>query len=152
MEAAGGGDLGGRGAAEEPGGASDQHQGGDATDRASLYGRRGGHPEIQDLRKTNGHLGLVPRQRSAWAYQPGSRNLTRTILTQCVHHVAASSVCLERCYQVLRDKRGTRRARIAVIRKLCGIMRRMLLSREPYGSIDSSLYVRKLKQHKRALR
>ena len=81
-----------------------------------------------------------------------SRKLTRTILTQCVHHVAASSVSLDRYYRELRDKRGTGRARIAVIRKLCGTMRRMLLSGEQYRWIDRRLYEMKLRQYERVLK
>ena len=41
-----------------------------------------------------------------------------------MHYVAAYSAYLERYYRERRDKRGTGRARIAVIRKLCGMMRR----------------------------
>jgi hypothetical protein len=81
-----------------------------------------------------------------------SRKLTRTILTQCVHHVAASSGYLEGYYRDLRDKRGTGRARIAVIRKLCGMMRRMLLSGEQYRWIDQALYEKKIRQYERVLK
>ena len=81
-----------------------------------------------------------------------SRKLTRTILTQCVHHVAASSPSLDRYYQELREKRATGRARIAVIRKLCGMMRRMLLSGEQYRWMDQQLYGKKLRQYERVLK
>ena len=53
---------------------------------------------FRTLRKMNAYLGLVPRaSNSGGKDRPGhitreSRKLTRTILTQCVHHVAASSV------------------------------------------------------------
>ncbi len=52
----------------------------------------------------------------------------------------------------LRDKRGTGRARIAVIRKLCGMMRRMLLSGEQYRWMDRRLYEKKLRQYERVLK
>ena len=51
----------------------------------------------EPLRKMNAYLGLVPRvSNSGGKSRPDhitreSRKLTRTILTQCVHHVAASS-------------------------------------------------------------
>jgi transposase len=113
---------------------------------------------FKTLRKMNAYLGLVPRaSNSGGKSRPGhitreSRKLTRTILTQCVHHVAASSVSLDRYYRELRDKRGTGRARIAVIRKLCGMMRRMLLSGEQYWWIDRRLYEMKLRQYERVLK
>jgi hypothetical protein len=69
-----------------------------------------------------------------------------------VHHVAASSASLDRYYQELREKRGTGRARIAVIRKLCGMMRRMLISGEQYRWMDQGLYEKKLKQYARVLK
>ncbi len=49
---------------------------------------------FRTLRKMNAYLGLVPRaSNSGGKSRPGhitreSRKLTRTILTQCVHHVA----------------------------------------------------------------
>jgi transposase len=113
---------------------------------------------FRTLRRMNAYLGLVPRSNNSGGKdRPGhitreSRKLTRTILTQCVHHVAASSPSLDRYYQELREKRGTGRARIAVIRKLCGMMRRMLLSGEQYRWVDGSLYAKKLRQYERVLR
>ena len=113
---------------------------------------------FRTLRKMNAYLGLVPRaSNSGGKDRPGhicreSRKLTRTILTQCVHHVAASSVHLDRYYRELREKRGTGRARIAVIRKLCGMMRRMLLSGEQYRWMDHGLYEKKLRQYERVLK
>ena len=83
---------------------------------------------FRTLRKMNAYLGLVPRAKNSGGKERAghirreSRKLTRTILTQCVHRVAASSVSLDRYYQELREKRGTGRARVAVIRRLCGMM------------------------------
>ena len=113
---------------------------------------------FRTLRKMNAYLGLVPRaSNSGGKSRPGhmtreSRQLTRTILTKCVHHVAASSESLERSYRELREKRGTGRARIAVIRKLCGMMRRMLLSGKQYRWMDRGLYEKKLRQYERVLK
>jgi transposase len=66
-------------------------------------------------------------------------------LTQCAHHVASSSMYLERCYRELGDKRGTGRARIAVIGKRSGMIRRMRLSGEGYRWMDRRLYKKKLR-------
>lgn len=106
----------------------------------------------------NAYLGLVPRtSNSGGKDRPGhitreSRKLARTILTQCAHHVAASSVFPDRYCRELRDKRGTGRARIAMIRKLCEMMRRTLLGGEKYRWMDLPLYQKKLKQYERVLK
>lgn len=113
---------------------------------------------FRTLRKMNAYLGLVPRaDDSGGKSRSGhinreSRKLTRTILTQCVHHVASSSSYLDSYYRELRDKRGSGRARIALIRKLCGIMRRMLLSGQQYRWIERDLYEKKLKRYEQTLR
>lgn len=72
------------------------------------------------LRKMNAYLGLVPRAcNSGGKDRPGhvtreSRKLTRTILTQCVHHVAASSMSLDQNYQELRQQRASSSRSFAV--------------------------------------
>jgi transposase len=69
---------------------------------------------FRTLRKMNAYLGLVPRaSNSGGKDRPGhitreSRKLTRTILTQCVHHVAASSVSLDRYYHELEGEARNR--------------------------------------------
>jgi transposase len=113
---------------------------------------------FRTLRKMSAYLGLVPRVKNSGGKERSghiareSRKLTRTILTQCVHHVAASSAALDRQYQELREKRGTGRARVALIRKLCGMMRRMLLSGEQYRWMDRRLYDKKLRHYERVLK
>ena len=110
------------------------------------------------LRKMNAYPGLVPRGKSSGGKERSghinreSRKLSRTILTQCVHHVAESSGYVDRYYRELRERRGTGRARIAVIRKLCGMMRRMLLSGEQYRWVDAVSYQKKLRQYERVLK
>jgi len=59
---------------------------------------------------------------------------------------------LDRYDHELREKRGTGRARIAVIRKLCGMMRRMLLSGEQHRWMDRGLYEKKHRLYERVLR
>ena len=66
-----------------------------------------------------------------------------------VHYVSASSVSLDRYYQELREKRGTGRARVALIRRLCGMIRRIPLSGEQYRWLDRRLYEQKLRQYER---
>jgi transposase len=82
---------------------------------------------FKSLRKMNAYLGLVPRiKESGGKNRPGhinreSRKLTRTILAQSIHHVSNSSPYLRRVYRDLTDKRGYGRARVALIRRVCGI-------------------------------
>lgn len=112
---------------------------------------------FKTLRKMNAYLGLVPRARNSGGKQKSghinreSRKLTRTILTQSVIHVTNASFHLRRYYDELVRRRGTGRARIAVIRKLCGIMRRMLINEEEFHYTNLRLYEYKLKNYKKDL-
>ena len=49
-------------------------------------------------------------------------------------------------YENVKGRRGTGRAGIALIRKLCGIMRRMLLTGEQFRTINIDLYQRKVRE------
>jgi transposase len=80
-----------------------------------------------------------------------SRKLTRTILTQSIHHVSNSSPYLKMFYCELTEKRGCGRARVALIRKVCSIMRRMLLTGEEFRWIEHQLFERKLKEYEKVL-
>lgn len=62
-----------------------------------------------------------------------------------------SSPSWQRDYDELKARRGAGRARIAMIRRLCGIMRRMLLNGEKYHWLKEELYQRKLRQYRQAL-
>ena len=105
----------------------------------------------------NAYLGLVPgvkesggKSRSGHINRE-SRKLTRTILTQSIHHVSNSSPYLRRVYCDLTEKRGCGRARVALIRKVCSIMRRMLLTGAEFRWIEHSLFERKLKAYDKTL-
>jgi hypothetical protein len=74
-----------------------------------------------------------------------SRSLARTLFSEAVLHVADSSPVLGRFYGELVQSKGHGRARIAILRKTFGMMRRMLLSNTPYRWKEESLYQRKLK-------
>jgi transposase len=98
--------------------------------------------------KMSAYLGLVPRCKdSGGKSRPGhitrkSRRLARTMLTQSVYQVTRSCPELERQYAKLIDRRGAGRARIAMIRRLCGIMRRMLLTGQEFRWVKRDLYER----------
>jgi len=97
-------------------------------------------------RKMNAYLGLVPRvKESGGKSRHGhitreSRKLTRTLLTQSVYHVSNASPGFRKYYVELTERRGCGRARIALIRKLCGVMRRMLLTGECFRWMDDELF------------
>ena len=113
---------------------------------------------FRTLRKMNAYLGLVQKVReSAGKSRPGhvnraSRSLTRTLLTQSVQHFAQASPQLARYYGGLSTRRGAGRARIALIRKVCGIMRRMLLDEKPFCGMKEDNFERKWKRYENQLK
>lgn len=112
---------------------------------------------FKTLRKMNAYLGLVPRLREsgqkshAGHINRASRSLTRTLLTQSVNKALEGSAALRRFYERVYERSGTGRARIAVIRKLCGIMRQMLLKGEGFRETKGELYAKKLRLYERRL-
>ena len=76
-----------------------------------------------------------------------SRRLTRTLFTQSIMHFADASPYLRLYYSNMISRRGVGRARIALIRKICGMMRRMLLEQEKFRWMQPSNFERKLKRY-----
>jgi transposase len=113
---------------------------------------------FKSLRKMNAYLGLVPRcHDSGGKVRNGhitreSRKLSRTILTQSIYQTIKGTPSWECRYEELKDRRGSGRARIAMIRRLCGVMRRMLLTGEKYHWLKEELCRRKLMQYEKALK
>ena len=81
-----------------------------------------------------------------------SRGLTRSLFTQAVIHLVDSSPVLARFYRELAGRKGYGRARIALIRKTFSMMRRMLLSREPYRWLEPKLYEQKLSDYAKEIK
>jgi transposase len=110
---------------------------------------------FRSLRGLLAYLGVVPTVRSSGGtthvgrINRRSRSLTRTLFTQSVLHLADSSPILNRFYRDLVGRKGYGRARIAVIRKTIGIMRRMLLSNTQYRWKEEPLYQGKLRDYLR---
>lgn len=106
---------------------------------------------FKSLRALLAYLGVVPTVRSSGAttrvgrLNRRSRCLARTLFTQPVLHLADSSPQLGRFYRELVARRGHGRARIAVLRKTFGMMRRMLLSNTAYRWKEEELYQKKLR-------
>ena len=80
-----------------------------------------------------------------------SRKHTRTILTQSIVQVTDASIQFKRYYEELKLRRGAGRARIALIRKLCSVMRRVLLDEQQFRSVDKGLFERKLNDYERRI-
>jgi transposase len=112
---------------------------------------------FKTTRRMNAYLGLVPKMRESGTtsrvghINRASRQTTRTILTQSLIHVTKASPYLHSYYEMIKKRRGAGRARIALIRKLCSIMRRMLLSGEIFNSVDNDLYFKKVRKFERTL-
>ena len=55
-------------------------------------------------------------------------------------------------YDALVARKGYGRARIAVLRKFFGVIRRMLLDEQEYRGIEQALYAQKVRAYERELR
>jgi transposase len=112
---------------------------------------------FKGIRNLNAYLGLVPTTYSSGkrTYQgkiiKQSRHLTRTLFTQSVQHIGKSSVKLSAWYQNVRDRRGIGKGRIALIRQIIKILRRMLLDQEVYRFVEQEKYAEKLTKYRRIL-
>jgi transposase len=108
---------------------------------------------FRSLRGLLAYLGVVPTVRSSGGtthvgrINRRSRSLTRTLFTQAVLHLVDSSPALEEFYRRILQRKGYGRARIAVLRRTFGMMRRMLLSNAPYRWKEEPLYQRKLRNY-----
>jgi transposase len=108
-------------------------------------------------KKMNAYLGLVPKAKDSGGKSKSghinreSRKLTRTILTQSIYHVSNASTDFRKFYVDLTERRGAGRARIALIRKLCGVMRSMLMTGECYRWMNDELFAKKLKIYEKEL-
>jgi len=106
---------------------------------------------FRSLRALLAYLGVVPTVRSSGGtthvgrLNRRSRSLARTLFTEAVLHLADSSPLLGAFFRELVQRKGYGRARIAILRKTFGMMRRMLLSNTEYRWKEESLYQSKLK-------
>ena len=113
---------------------------------------------FKTTRKMNAYLGLVPRLKEsggmsiAGHINRASRNTTRTLLTQSLVSAMFASPYLNSFYNNVKGRRGAGRARIALIRKLCGIMRNMLITGEQFRTINTELYNKKVRQFDRTIK
>jgi transposase len=109
-------------------------------------------------RKMNAYLGLVPQCSDSGGKErhghinKESRKLTRTILTQALVQVVDASPQFRKFYDEMKERRGAGRARIALIRKLCGTMRCMLIHGTEYRNKEEGLFNRKITQYQKVLK
>jgi transposase len=112
---------------------------------------------FKTTRKMNAYLGLVPKLKEsgdtsrAGRINRASRKTTRTLLTQSLVQAMFASPYLNSYYENVKGRRGSGRARIALIRKLCGIMRRMLLTGEQFMEMNIELHNKKVRQFDRTI-
>jgi len=113
---------------------------------------------FKTTRKMNAYLGLVPKLKEsgdmsrAGHINRASRKTTRTLLTQSLVQAMFASPYLHSYYENVKGRRGAGRGRIALIRKLCGVMRRMLLTGEQFREVDNDLYNKKVRQFDRTIK
>jgi hypothetical protein len=106
----------------------------------------------------NAYLGLVPKLKESGDVSRmghinrASRKTTRTLLTQSLIQVVSASPYLASYYKNVKERRGAGRGRIALIRKLCAIMRRMLLTGEQFREVNIALYEKKVRQYDRIIK
>jgi transposase len=112
---------------------------------------------FKNVRGFNAYLGVVPTVKSSGGKtQMGhitrqSRKLARTLFTQPLHHIINSSDFMSEFYNNVKDRRGTGRSRIAVIRKVFNIMRCMILSGEVYRGVEKDNYEKKIMEFDKIL-
>lgn len=112
---------------------------------------------LKSARKMDAYWGLVPHcSDSGGKVRHGhitreSRKLSWTVLTQSLVQVVDASPQFRQFYDRLKERRGAGRARIALIRKLCGVMRHMLISGEEYQNKEDELLNKKRSQYRRIL-
>ena len=113
---------------------------------------------FKSARRLHSYLGVVPTVRSSGgvthngAINRCSRRLTRSLFTQAVIHLVDSSPLLTHFYRELATRKGYGRARIALLRKLFSMMRRMLLSSEVYRWTEPRLYEKKLNDYAKRIK
>jgi len=103
----------------------------------------------------NAYLGLVPeskrerRKNQGRAYQSGIEEVDPNTFKPVRLPCSKLFSYFLKYYADLSEKRGVGRARVAMMRKICGVMRRMLLTGECYRWMDSEYFEQKLKRYER---
>ena len=105
---------------------------------------------FKTVRKFNAYLGVVPTVKSSGGktrmgnINRHSRSLSRSLFCQSLIHFADASPELGNFYESIKMRRGCGRSRIALLRKVFSMMRRMLLSGEEFRWKDEIVYQNKM--------
>lgn len=104
---------------------------------------------FKNSRQLSAYLGVAPRVKSSGgktcigSINRHSRNLSRTLFTQSIIHFVSISPQINELYDSIKARRGACRSRIAMLRRLFSIMRRMLLSNEEFRYKDEIMHKNK---------
>lgn len=107
---------------------------------------------FKNTRGFNAYIGVIPSIKSSGDkiqmrhINRHSIKLARTLFTQPIIHIIKSSDFMIHFYESVKARRGVGRSRIAVIRKVFNIMRRMIITNETYRGNDEVNYKKKLKE------
>ena len=110
---------------------------------------------FKNVRGFDAYLGVVPTVKSSGGkiymgrINKQSRKLARTLFTQPINHFVNSSDFMREFYEGVKIRCGSGKSRIAVIRKVFNIMRRLLLTGEVYRGKDENNYSKKLKEYEK---
>jgi transposase len=113
---------------------------------------------FKKVKEMNAYLGVVPgiyqsgKKKKRGRIIKASRHLARTLFTQAVIHLVNASESITHFYESLKKRKSAGKSRIAVIRKVFGIMRSMLIKKEHFWHINEKCYVAKLNNYERILR
>jgi len=108
---------------------------------------------FKKLKQMNAYLGVVCGVKSSGGksysghINKASRKIARSLFTQSIHHIINSNPVYRKKYEELAERRGAGRARIAFIRKIFGVMRRMLINETEFNWKDEKLYTVKLTKY-----
>lgn len=104
---------------------------------------------FKNSRQLSAYLGVAPRVKSSGgkthigSINRHSRNLSRTLFTQSLIHFISISPQINELYESIKVRRGAGRSRIALLRRVFGIMRRMLLENEEFRYKDEIMHKNK---------
>jgi len=105
---------------------------------------------FKNTRQLSAYLGVAPTVKSSGgktrigSINRHSRDLSRTLFTQSIIHFVSVSPQMHDLYESIKERRGAGRSRIAMLRRLFSIMRRMLLTNEEFRFRDEITYKNKL--------
>ena len=105
---------------------------------------------FKSAKQLTSYLGVVPTVHESngkrWTghITKQGRKLSRTLLSQVIHHFIGSSKMYEEQYEALKKKKGAAKAIVAMMRRLLVIVFKMLKKNEMFHSVNEENHTRKL--------